>query len=354
MSGVKCTDNYGRFICSAPKQKKRRIRFAALAAASILLLSGCGTKTYELEHPYDVYGTSIHYEQLPAEDGSLTSAQGLSAAGDIPFFAQDLCISESPTTASGKLDASAAEAAGVFHLDERTVPFAKNIYEKLYPASTTKILTAYVALKHADLTDTITISEQAASQAGDSSVCGLHAGDRLTLRQLLYGLLLESGNDAADAIAQHISGGSESFAALMNEEAAALGATHSHFTNPHGLHDEDHYTCVYDLYLLLHAALQYEEFETISQTAKYTASYQDATGAQVTQEWETTDKFLNGEVQAPDGVTVLGGKTGTTNAAGYCLALYSKNAQNQPVISIVMKADNSEHLYALMGELLNL
>ena len=138
----------------------------------------------------------------------------------------------------------------------------------------------------------------------------------------------------------------------MNEEAAALGATRSHFTNPHGLHDEDHYTCVYDLYLLLNAALKYEEFETITHTAKYTASYQDASGAPVTQEWETTDKFLNGEAQAPEGVTVLGGKTGTTNAAGYCLALYSKNAQNEPVISIVMKADSSDHLYALMGELL--
>ncbi len=340
MSGVKCTD------------KQRRFRFAAFAAAGILLFSGCGTKTYEMEHPYDVYGTSIHYEQPSAGEAGLSAAQGLTPAGNIPFFAQDLCISESATTASGTLDASAAEAAGVFHLDEKTVPYAKNIFEKLYPASTTKILTAYVALKHADLNDTVTVSEQAASQAGDSSVCGLRAGDRLSLRQLLYGLLLESGNDAADAIAQHISGSAESFAALMNEEAAALGATNSHFTNPHGLHDEEHYTCVYDLYLLLNAALQYEEFETITHTAKYTASYQDASGALVTQEWETTDKFLNGEIQAPEGVTVLGGKTGTTNAAGYCLALYSKNAQAQRVISIVMKADSSEHLYTLMGELM--
>ncbi len=276
---MKCTD------------KQRKLRFAALAAAGILLFSGCGAKTYELEHPYDVYGTSIHYEQPLAFDESLVSAQRPSLAGSIPFFAQELCISENETTASATLDASAAEAAGVFHLDEKTVPYAKNIYEKLYPASTTKILTAYVALKHADLTDTVTVSEQAANQAGDSSVCGLHAGDRLTLRQLLYGLLLESGNDAADAIAQHVSGSAESFAALMNEEAAALGATHSHFTNPHGLHDEEHYTCVYDLYLLLNAALQYEEFETITHTAKYTASYQDAAGASVTRSGKRRTSF---------------------------------------------------------------
>ncbi len=140
----------------------------------------------------------------------------------------------------------------------------------------------------------------------------------------------------------------------MNEEAAALGATHSHFTNPHGLHDENHYTCVYDLYLLLNAALQYEEFETIAKTAKYTAVYKDASGASVTQEWETTDKFLTGEAQAPEGVTVLGGKTGTTNAAGYCLALYSKNADAKPLISIVLKAESSDVLYQFMAELLKL
>ena len=172
------------------------------------------------------------------------------------------------------------------------------------------------------------------------------------MEELLYGLLLESGNDAAVAIAEHISGNSNSFASLMNEEAAALGATHSHFTNPHGLHEEEHYTCVYDLYLLLNAAMQYEQFETISHTAKHTASYRNASGAAVTGEWETTDKFLTGEASAPDGVTVLGGKTGTTNAAGYCLALYSRNAAQKPQISIVLKADSSENLYALMTELL--
>lgn len=341
---MKCTDNKNRHA----------LRFTALTAACILLLSGCGTKTYELEHPYDVYGASIHYVQPPSEDEGTDAEQVFSEAGTIPYFAQELCVGEYPSAAAKNLDASVAEAAGVFHLGEGTITYSKNIYEKMYPASTTKILTAYIALKHADLTDTVTVSEQAAAQAGDSSVCGLKAGDQLTLEELLYGLLLESGNDAADAIAEHISGSSQSFAALMNEEAAALGATHSHFVNPHGLHEEEHYTCVYDLYLLLNAAMKYDEFETIAHTAKHTAAYRDASGASVSQEWETTDKFLTGEAEVPDGVTVLGGKTGTTNAAGYCLALYSKNAAEEPVISIVMKADSGEHLYALMTELLKL
>lgn len=347
---MKCTDNKDRHAM----QWQKLLQFTVLTAACVLLLNGCGTKTYELEHPYDVYGTSIHYVQPPSEDESMDAEQILSKSGTIPYFAQELCVGEYPAADAKNLDASAAEAAGVFHLGEGTITYSKNIYEKLYPASTTKILTAYTALKHADLTDTVTVSEQAAAQAGDSSVCGLKAGDRLTLEELLYGLLLESGNDAADAIAEHISGSSQSFAALMNEEAAALGATHSHFANPHGLHEEEHYTCVYDLYLLLNAAIKYDEFETIAHTAKHTATYRNASGASVSQEWETTDKFLTGEAEVPDGVTVLGGKTGTTNAAGYCLALYSTNAADEPVISIVMKADSSEHLYTLMTELLKL
>lgn len=318
----------------------------------MLFLSACGTKTYEFEHPYDVYGTSIHYIQPENEEESSDSSQEISSVKTIPFFAQELCVSENTSAGASPAEASTAEAAGVFYPDEGTIPYAKNIYKKLYPASTTKILTALVALKHADLTDLVTVSEQAANQAGDSSVCGLKAGDQLTLEELLYGLLLESGNDAADAIAEHVSGSPQNFAALMNEEAAALGATRSHFTNPHGLHEDEHYTCVYDLYLMLNAALSYEPFQTIVHTSKHTAMYRNASGASVSQEWETTDKFLTGEVPVPEGVTVLGGKTGTTSAAGYCLALYSQNASQKPRISIVMKADSSEHLYTLMANLL--
>lgn len=330
---MKCTGN-------------KKIRAAALAAASMLFLCSCGQKTYELEHPYDVYGTSIHYTQPGAGENNTD--------GSIPFFADGLCVAADADSDIKVPGAQTAEAAGVFHLNKKTVPYSKNLYKKLYPASTTKILTAYVAIKHANLSEIVTVSAQAANQAGDSSVCGLKAGDRLTLLELLYGLLLESGNDAASAIAEHISGSAEAFAQLMNEEAAALGAAHSNFVNPHGLHDDEHYTCVYDLYLLLNAALKEEMFTKVIQTDTHRASYTNASGGLVVQEWETTDKFLNGEAKAPDGVNVIGGKTGTTNAAGYCLALYSNNAAGEPVISIVLKADSSDSLYGLMGELLKL
>lgn len=352
---MKCIDSSNRIrtYCKHSVMNRTSWKYiagiAALVLGVMLPVSGCGTKTYEFEHPYNVYGTSIPYIQPQTE-----ASQQPPSTGTVLFFAQNLCVTENEHADAKKADASAASAAAVFDLDEGTIPYAKNIYKKLYPASTTKILTALVACKHAELEDTVTVSEQAANQAGDSSVCGLRAGDQITLEELLYGLLLESGNDAAAAIAEHISGSTQNFAALMNEEAAALGATHSHFTNPHGLHEEEHYTCAYDLYLILNAALQYEPFQTIIHTAKHTASYRNASGAAMTQEWETTDQFLTGEAEVPEGITVLGGKTGTTNAAGYCLALYSKDAAQKEQISIVLNAESSEKLYEIMGELLKI
>ena len=347
---MKCTDNlFLKYVNSIS------VRAAVLSAAALLFVSGCGTKTYELEHAYDVYGTSIHYDASPADaDASGQAADSADSADskEISYFASKLCVASKKQKGTKAFKAEAAEAAGVFHLSDGTVTYSKNIYKKLYPASTTKILTAYIALKYGTLTDGVTVSEQAAPRAGDAAVCGLHTGDRLTLEELLYGLLLKSGNDAADAIAEHISGDPESFARLMNEEAALLGATHSHFTNPHGLQDENHYTCVYDLYLMFNAALEYEEFQTIIKASNHTASYTDVNGTQVTQDWETTDRYLNGTAQPPEGVEVVGGKTGTTSDAGNCLALYSINAMQEPVISIVLKADSSDNLYSVMSELL--
>lgn len=310
---------------------------------------GCGSKTYELEHAYDVYGTVANYQKPKF----LAINTDLSADG-VSYFAADLCVGEDKDLGTEYTNSQAAEASGVFHLTSGEVTYSKNIYKKLYPASTTKILTAYLALKYGRLNDVVTVSAKAANQASDSSVCNIREGDKLTLEELLYGLLLKSGNDAADAIAEYISGDTKQFAKLMNQEAAALGATNSHFMNPHGLQDKKHYTCVYDLYLLFDAALEYEEFRKIINTPQHTASYKNADGLPVTQDWQTTDKFLNGEVSAPDGVNVIGGKTGTTNDAGYCLVLYSENSQKEPVISIVLKADSRNNLYLLMSELLAL
>lgn len=322
--------------------KKRSL---CILSALLLALTGCGQTSAEVTFPnaYHIYDTSKRYGLVASDDSSLQETA--------PYFASDYCVSDSENVGESA-SSYVAGASGVFNLATKEAVYAQNIYHRMYPASTTKILTALLALKYGDLDAVYTVSHRAADQASDSSVCNLKEGDQMTLKQLLYGLLMQSGNDAAVAIAEGISGSVEDFAALMNEEARAMGALDSHFVNPEGLPDEDHYTTVYDLYLIFQAAVKDERFLELIQTEEYTADYIDGAGIPVQQVWNTTNKYLLGTEAAPSGITVIGGKTGTTNAAGYCLALLSENAAGERLISIVMKADCRNNLYYYMNELL--
>ncbi|MEI3228336.1 MAG: serine hydrolase [Lachnospiraceae bacterium] len=311
-----------------------------------LIFSGCGNtvESVTFSNAYDIYETSKKYQLISTEDTSLHGA--------LPYFASNNCVSDGKDLGTDKTSSYVAGASGVFNLTTKDVLYAQNIYAKMYPASTTKILTAYVALKYGDLNGIYTVSENAADQASDSSVCNLKAGEQLSLQQLLYGLLLRSGNDAAIVIAEGISGDVSSFAELMNKEAKMLGATDSHFVNANGLQDENHYTTVYDLYLIFQAAIQNPTFVDIIHTTEYTVDYLDPNGMSIQQVWTSTNKYLMGTETAPDGITVIGGKTGTTNDAGYCLVLLSNNAAGDQIVSIVMKADCRNNLYYYMNELL--
>ncbi len=313
--------------------------------AAVLLISvlcmGCGQEI-TIENPYDVY-------ESPRDYGLNVTVTNES---DQSFFAKDICVAGTEDVLSQNVTASLSEAAGLFDLKENSLKFGKNIYGRVYPASTTKILTAYVALKHGELAKTATVTEQELQLEAGSSVCGLSVGDTVSLEELLYGLLLCSGNDAANVIADLVAGSTEKFAEMMNQEALALGATNSHFINPHGLHSEDHYTTVYDMYLIFNAALQEEKFASIISAQSHTPTFTKASGEPAAMNWENTNKYMNGEVETPEGIEVLGGKTGTTNDAGYCLVLYSKNSSGVPHISIVYKSDSRENLYHEMTELL--
>lgn len=310
-----------------------------LAFSLCFTQTGCSKQEVEIANRYDVYQDAYQTQSAPNEA--------------VTFFADQLCVGGTDNIGTDKTDSQVAVGAGLFNTATGEIPYAQNIYEKLYPASTTKILTAYIALKYGKLDDIITVSENAATQASDSSVCGLLAGDKISLRDLLYGLMLRSGNDAAIAIAEYISGSCDAFAVKMNEEARLLGATTSHFVNPNGLPDEDHYTSVYDLYLLFQAAIQNESFYELIHTPSYTANYTHADGSAATQDWSSTNLYLAGDATAPDGITVIGGKTGTTGDAGYCLVLLSENSAGQKLISIVLKADCKSNLYLLMNEMLS-
>ena len=236
---------------------------------------------------------------------------------------------------------------------KKEVLYSQNLFEKLYPASTTKILTAYIIIKYGNLDDKVTVSPKAVSNLAGSSLCGVQAGDQLTVRDLLYGLMLVSGNDAANVLAEYYSGSVEKFAKVMNKEAKALGATKSHFVNANGLPDEKHYTSVYDMYLIFQEAIKLQDFVDIIKTDSIDVSYADASGNTVSKTWANTNQYLKGETQSPDGIMVIGGKTGTTNAAGYCLVLYSNNKKGEDIISIVYKSDGRSNMYLLMNQILS-
>ena len=240
-----------------------------------------------------------------------------------------------------------SETAVLMDADTGTILYNKGMDEKRYPASITKIMTALVALENADLSDVVTVSQNADmnSFAADEATCGIKAGDKITLSDLLYGLLLHSGNDNATAIAEYVGGSMDGFAEMMNKEAAKLMATGTHFVNSNGLHNDNHYTTAYDLYLIFNECIKHDDFVKIimakSHTAKVTGN--DGTIRSIT--WEPTNFYATGDAKKPDNVTVIGGKTGTTQLAGNCLILLTKDKNDHPYISIVMKADTKPLLY---------
>lgn len=269
------------------------------------------------------------------------------------LFANQLCVSNENVSLNDFEVASSLHAAALFGVDQKKVFLSEHMHDRLFPASTTKILTLYLALKYGTLSDEVTVSKNAVSVPSDSSVAGLREGEQLTLEDLLYGLMLPSGNDSAVAIAEHISGSVDAFVQLMNQEANALGATNSHFVNPHGYHDKDHYTTAYDLYLIFNQGIQNEKFVDIISSPSYTTDIKEPDGSVRSVTWRQSNLFVNGTRTAPENVTVVGGKTGTTDEAGACLVLYEQDSQSRPYISVVMGAESKNALYTTMDSLLS-
>lgn len=164
-----------------------------------------------------------------------------------------------------------AESAIVMEAGTGMILYAKDIEAKNYPASITKIMTALLALERCDLNEEVEFSYYATHsiEYGSSSIARTE-GEILTVEETLYGLMLSSANECANALAEHIAGSNEAFAELMNQKAAELGCVNTHFANPSGLHDEAHYTCAYDMALIVQAALQNEDFRRISGEDYYT------------------------------------------------------------------------------------
>ncbi len=272
---------------------------------------------------------------------------------DISYFAADLCVANEDVEAI-EADTSRALAACFFNLDTKEILYAKNVHDRLYPASTTKIMTALVALKHGDLEAQTSVSKEAITFTESGvSTAQLKEGDVLTTRQLLYALLTVSANDAANVIAEQIGGSQEQYVEMMNEEALRVGATNTHFVNPSGLHDEEHYTTVYDLYLMFNEAMKYDDFIDMIKAPSYDVSYVAADGSAVEKTWSSSNLFTKGEVTVPDGMTAVGGKTGTTMAAKSCLVELFEGRQGTRYVAIILGCDERAILYQEMQSFLS-
>ena len=318
--------------------KINRIKLLCIVCIAAIFMSGCG-QTVVIENPYSVYNSKLSVYDTDTTESS--------------FFATDLCVTDGADLGTDKTDSTVAEGGGVFNLTTGEVTYSQNMFGKMYPASTTKILTAYIIIRDCNMSDMVTVSANAVDQASDSSICNLREGDVISVKNLLYGQMLASGNDAAIALAEFHSGTVEAFVDEMNATAKNLGATSSHFVNPNGLPDEDHYTTIYDMYLIFKEAVQYEDFVSIIGNKEVTVNYLNKKGDAVEKTWSNTNRYISGKYDAPEGFTILGGKTGTTNAAGYCLVLYSMNPEGDKIISIVFKADGRSNLYHLMSQMLS-
>lgn len=265
-------------------------------------------------------------------------------------FAADLCV---PSEISDfNTDGVNAEAFALFDVSGDRIVSQKNLFEKVYPASTTKIMTCLLALELCDMSEYITVPEESKITVAGSSMADLKPGDRMTVEDMLYALMVPSGNDAAAALAVYIGGSLDNFADIMNRRARELGATHTHFANPHGLPDENHYTTVYDMYLIFNEAIKNDDFCRIASTAERSARFTNSSELiDRSAVWTTGNGFLNGKYSLNDRLSVVAGKTGHTNAAGYCLVLSEADDNGNRFISIVMKADIYENLYNGMKKL---
>ena len=230
---------------------------------------------------------------------------------------------------------------------------AYQVFKTMPPASLTKILTALTALRSGkDLDQEYVLGDEVIISIADAQVCGFQPGDRITLRTLLYCMLIYSGNDSANAVAAIAGDGDiEAFCESMNEVAAGLGAVQTHFTTPNGLDDPRHYTSAYDLYLIFRECLKYDLFRDAIMQSGYTATY-TRNGQQYSQYYMSTSRYLTGESALPQGVTILGGKTGTTDKAGLCLILYVQDAQEKGYISVLLGSPDKDSLYKSMTNLL--
>lgn len=240
-----------------------------------------------------------------------------------------------------------ANGAIVMEASTGLILYEKDIYTAYYPASITKILTALLALENCSLDETVTMS-QAAQKNTYGSQIGLVAGEQTLLEHAMYGMMLDSANEVSYAIGEHVAakvnssaGSMEEFSAIMNARAAELGCVNSHFTNSHGLHEAEHYTCAYDMALISRAAIALPDFRTIAGARTHVMP---PTNKNVTRYLAHHHRFINKNNDVPHYDYTIAGKTGATEQALSTLVTFAEK-DGMLLIAVVLHVDTALHAY---------
>ena len=284
-----------------------------------------GTNTTETTTVPETTGAVYDIPEDVTGDASVTS--GCSTIDGMQALVTDSSI------------AKTAKGAFLYDMATGTVIYAKNPDAKLYPASLTKVMTALIALENADLDEMVTVSVAAVSDMDpEATLANLIPGEEMSMENLLYCLMVESANDAGAVIAEHVAGSHAAFAEMMNRKAAQLGCTGPHFTNAHGLHDEEHYSTARDMAKILMAALEYSAFQEIYATAQYVVPETNMCGERTLN--STNYLIANQHIDFYYEPLITGGKTGYTSAAGRCLITTAESEDSDmKLICVILGAE---------------
>ncbi|MCD7826644.1 MAG: D-alanyl-D-alanine carboxypeptidase [Clostridiaceae bacterium] len=270
------------------------------------------------------------------------SAAGLSDGGTLISESQKKSSKKVSWPSGPKESTLSCESAVVMELSTGLVLYELNSHKKQYPASITKILTAMLTAENCSMSETVTFSESAVYgiESGSSTIY-TDVGEKMTVEQCLYAIMLESANEVCLGVAEHISGSTKKFVQKMNERVAELGLTDTHFNNPNGLPDTKHYTSAYDMAVISREAFKNSTFRKITGTKSYLMEPTNTHKMERT--WNNHHQMING-YQHPEYEYkyCIGGKTGYTQAAGNTLVTYAEKDGMQ-LVCVVMKSSNPDY-----------
>lgn len=270
--------------------------------------------------------------RLPALSGTVTTSQGNQAAGTGAPQGQANTGAEKPVVAS--------QGAVLYDVTNNRFLFEQNADTRYYPASITKLMTALLVLENSNLNDTVTFSQSAVTNLESGAVTlKIKAGDKFSVKDCLYALLLKSANEVANGLAEHVSGSVSGFADLMNQKAASLGCTNTHFVNPNGLNNTDHYTTARDMALIAKAAFANPTLSQIASTISYDFP---ATASVPTVRKLTIGHKMISSANAEYYQGIVGGKTGYTSLAGNTLVTCAER-DGRRLIAVVLKSKQTHY-----------